>query len=298
MTWWSAGTAGASALGAAWANRGEASTSAPGSSSPAVSGRTSGRAGDRRSPFASGVTLQHRKGHGSAPRTGGNRVTARMRGVGATGVAMVLLGALASGAQARQHHPKPHCKRHAVGRHDRFTKARTRPNRAPCAPPPTATSPPPPPPGANGPGTHAPSSASSVPPSIALATESHRSWREGNALARLSSAGPPVGTTFSLALNENATVSFVFTQWVRGREVKRRCVAETAKNARLPACRRAVPKGALELTGHAGNDRVLFDGRISRSQRLQPGVYTVTVTAANAERQRSTPRRLGFVILK
>jgi hypothetical protein len=120
----------------------------------------------------------------------------------------------------------------------------------------------------------------------------------GNALAHLSRAAPPVGTTFAFALNEPARVSFAVSQWVRGREVDHKCVAETATNTRRPACARATAKGTLELSAHPGSNRVFFDGRISSLRRLQAGSYTVALTATNAAHQRSMPRRLSFVIVK
>jgi hypothetical protein len=101
-----------------------------------------------------------------------------------------------------------------------------------------------------------------------------------------------------LELNEGAVVSFAVSQWVRGRELNHKCVAQTATNKHRPGCVRPVSRGTLELTAHTGTNTVFFDGRISRRRALQPGTYTVAFTATNAANQRSTPRRLGFMIVK
>jgi hypothetical protein len=57
-------------------------------------------------------------------------------------------------------------------------------------------------------------------------------------------------------------------------------------------------RGVLVLGGHAGADRVGFQGRISRTKRLTPGRYTAVITAINGAGQRSAPRTLTFTILK
>ena len=77
-----------------------------------------------------------------------------------------------------------------------------------------------------------------VRPLLSGLAQSAPRWREGNALAKLSSASqPPRGTTFSFSLNEAATVGLTFKQTTAGRSVGGRCVAQSAGNrarARLP----------------------------------------------------------------
>jgi hypothetical protein len=129
-------------------------------------------------------------------------------------------------------------------------------------------------------------------------TQSHSVWRLGRALARFARTRPPVGTRFSFTLNQQAKVTFAFTQRVAGRRVGSRCVAQTKANRRRRACRRAVVRGTLAFTGHTGGNRVSFQGRISRSKTLRPGSYTLIVTATNAAGMRSTPKQLTFTIVK
>jgi predicted phage tail protein len=43
---------------------------------------------------------------------------------------------------------------------------------------------------------------------------------------------------------------------------------------------------------------VIFAGRMSRTSKLKPGQYELTITATNSSGQRSTPVSLSFTIVK
>ena len=136
-------------------------------------------------------------------------------------------------------------------------------------------------------------------PTVANAAQSNSTWSEGNKLATLSrKKKPPVGTTFSFILNEQARVSFAFSQQVGGRKVKGKCVAQTKKNRRKPSCKRTVTRGTLSFTGHGGTNKVSFQGRISASKKLPLGRYKLVIFATNAAGQRSSPKSLSFTIVK
>jgi hypothetical protein len=139
-----------------------------------------------------------------------------------------------------------------------------------------------------------------APPVVGGARQTHRVWREGRAAARFSAraARPPIGTVFSFVLNEQASVSFAFTQQRSGRRVKGKCVTQTANNRRKPSCLRTVTQGTLAFVGKSGANRVSFQGSISRSRKLKPGRYTLIITATDAAGQRSSPRRLSFTIVQ
>jgi hypothetical protein len=130
--------------------------------------------------------------------------------------------------------------------------------------------------------------------------QTHRVWREGNKLAQISRPRkrPPIGTTFSFSLNEQAFVGLRFTQELSGRKVGRRCVAKTPKNAKRTSCMRTVTAGTLSLTGHAGTNTVGFQGRVSPTRRLGPGHYTLIVTTTNSAAVGSAPASLSFTIVK
>jgi hypothetical protein len=144
-----------------------------------------------------------------------------------------------------------------------------------------------------------PTVMASVAPVIAGLAETRRVWREGNRLAAFSRRHrPPIGTAFAFSLNEQAAVSFTFTQRVVGRKVNGQCRAKTKRNRRKRTCRRTVGRGTLTFIGHAGNNRVSFQGRASHSKRLPLGGYTLVITATNVAAQQSSPKQLSFTIVK
>jgi alpha-tubulin suppressor-like RCC1 family protein len=145
----------------------------------------------------------------------------------------------------------------------------------------------------------APSSSLATPPAIESARESAKRWREGNKLAQISRRHrPPLGSTVSFALNEQAAVSFSFTQKLAGRQVGHKCVATTHKNSKHRACKRTVTAGTLHFAGHTATNRVAFQGRLSPSKKLKPGSYTLVITATNSAGMRSAPVSLSFTIVK
>jgi N-acetylneuraminic acid mutarotase len=146
--------------------------------------------------------------------------------------------------------------------------------------------------------TASPPPAPVLAPTITHAHQSAATWREGNKLAQISHKRKvPVGTTFSFTLNEQASVTFNFTRHALGRKAGRRCVAQTRKNRKLKRCQRAVSAGTLKLTGHKGANKVVFQGRLSRSKKLAPGLYTLVIEATDSAGH-SAPARLKFTIVK
>ncbi len=141
-----------------------------------------------------------------------------------------------------------------------------------------------------------------IPPAPIL-TNTHQSantWREDNTIAHASAKQnkqPPLGTTFSYTLNETATVTFSFHQQATGREVNHHCLSPTQANRAEPQCARAITAGSLNIAAHAGTNKLRFAGRISPTQKLKPGHYTLQITAANATHQRSAAQILTFTIL-
>jgi Glucodextranase, domain B len=119
------------------------------------------------------------------------------------------------------------------------------------APPPTSPAPPPLP-----------------APVVARFGQSHREWRESGSAGN---GNPPVGTTFSFALNRAANVRLTFTQARAGRRVNGMCETEIRQNRNRPACRRTVTTGAVSRTGHVGLNRLTFKGKLGDGRRLPPG---------------------------
>jgi hypothetical protein len=135
------------------------------------------------------------------------------------------------------------------------------------------------------------------PPAVTGLSQSASRWRLGNDLPRFTRAKPPVGTTFGFSLNEPARVRLDFTQSVAGRRVKRKCLPPSRANRNKPRCTRTITVATLNFNAHAGKDRVRFQGRISKRRKLKPGRYRLVITATVAG-QRSTPRTIGFTIVR
>jgi CSLREA domain-containing protein len=145
-------------------------------------------------------------------------------------------------------------------------------------------------------GGSAPADAKAKAPTLSAVYQSHSRWRLGHKLASVSGAHAPVGTVFSFTLDQPATVTLGFTQSVRGRRVKGRCVAPIVSNRARRPCRRTVTRGTLVLAGRAGSNRVSFQGRVSARKKLVPGAYTVLIAATGAGGHSKT-QRLSFTIV-
>jgi len=144
------------------------------------------------------------------------------------------------------------------------------------------------------------STPTTVRPIVSDVKQSHRRWRTGSKLARLSATAThkaPLGTTFSFKLNEAASIVFKFTQPAIGRKVNGKCIAQTNKNRARHACKRTLTRGTLSFAAHTGADKVVFQGAISRSKKLKPGSYTCVISATSRG-LRSPPKALGFTIVK
>jgi len=134
--------------------------------------------------------------------------------------------------------------------------------------------------------------------------QSHGVWREGHRIAFISATGhdtkkkrPPVGTTFTFSLNQQARVKFRFTRRLTGRKVGRRCLATTTRNRGHRHCTRTVTVATLSFGGHGGINTISFQGHVSRSNKLEPGRYTLIITASNATGV-SVPTSLVFTIVR
>ena len=141
----------------------------------------------------------------------------------------------------------------------------------------------------------------SAPPSISSLKQSAPTWRERGKPARRNAKKklPPLGTTFSFAANEPATVTLTFTQPVPGRRASGKCVAQTRSNKHKPRCVLIRIAGQQTLSAHPGTNDVRFQGRVSRTHKLRPGRYTLTIAASNTAGERTTTSRsLNFTIVK
>ena len=137
-----------------------------------------------------------------------------------------------------------------------------------------------------------------APPRLTQLRQSHRLWRGPSHLyPHRTSGSPPLGTTFSFVVNEQAQVTFTFTKRLPGRIVGQRCVATTADNRMHPRCTRRIVSGETSEKGRPGHNRVPFSARLGPSRRLAPGRYTVLIAAVNVPGQRSRQHALSFTLV-
>ncbi len=130
-----------------------------------------------------------------------------------------------------------------------------------------------------------------VAPALSSVGASPATFRLGSSLpALLSAKKVKKGTTLGFTLSEAAKVTFAFEQRARGRKVGKRCRKPTRGNRRRKRCTRFVKRGSLTVSGHAGKNRVRFQGRLSRGKKLRPGRYRMLTRAADAARNRSKQR--------
>ena len=123
-------------------------------------------------------------------------------------------------------------------------------------------------------------------------------WRLGTRLAHISSKVTPIGTLISFNLSKPARVKLTFAEATPGRQINRRCVAADRSNRTRRRCTRFIKAGSLSFTGHAGLNRIKFDGRLSRTQTLTVGNYRLTVDATDSAGTRSRARTATFAITK
>ena len=132
---------------------------------------------------------------------------------------------------------------------------------------------------------------------VSGASMSHRTFRVSRKrqLAHISRRRAPVGTTFKYTLDAAATVRFDFTQPKAGRKAAGKCVAVNKRNKRKPKC--ALQRGSLTFAGHAGLNTVRFAGWLSRTKKLTPGRYELTITAITPG-VGTTAQQLRFTIVR
>lgn len=136
-----------------------------------------------------------------------------------------------------------------------------------------------------------------VTPRLTSVSQSASHWREGGALAHFSKTSrTPIGTTFSFTVNLPVPLTLTFQQKTSGRLAAKRCVAQSTHNQHSRPCTRTLTVGVLRSTAHVAKNEVAFQGRISPSQKLGPGLYTVTI-AAGAGGAHAASKSLTFRIL-
>jgi hypothetical protein len=148
-------------------------------------------------------------------------------------------------------------------------------------------------PGTTGPSLISPLTAGK--PTLTALGQSASRWRKGHQQAKISRA--PVGTTFSFNLSKPATVKLAFTQKASGRKVRGVCKAPNPSNASKRKCVRTIVAGTLSLPGHAGLNKLRFQGLLANGKSLRLGSYNVSLTARDAGGLQSAAHSLSFTIV-
>jgi len=149
-------------------------------------------------------------------------------------------------------------------------------------------------PGTTGPSLISPLTVAGKPTLTALG-QSTSKWRRGHQQAKISRA--PVGTTFSFNLSKAATVKLAFTQKASGRKVRGACKAPNPSNASKRKCTRTILAGSLSLPGHAGLNKLRFQGLLPSGKSLKLGSYNVALTARDSGGLQSAAHSLSFSIV-
>jgi hypothetical protein len=132
-------------------------------------------------------------------------------------------------------------------------------------------------------------------PTLTALAQTASKWRRGHQQAKISRA--PVGTTFSFNLSKPAMVTLAFTQKAAGRRVRGACKPKTPSNASKRKCTRTILAGSLSLPGHAGLNKLRFQGLLPNGKGLKLGSYNVALTARDSDGLQSAPQSLSFSIV-
>ncbi|HST31939.1 MAG TPA: IPT/TIG domain-containing protein [Solirubrobacteraceae bacterium] len=128
---------------------------------------------------------------------------------------------------------------------------------------------------------------------LSALAQSASKWRRGHQQAKISRA--PIGTTFSFNLSKAATVKLAFTQKAAGRKVRGVCKAPNQSNSSKRKCTRTILAGSLSLPGHAGLNKLRFQGLLPNGKSLKLGSYNVSLTARDSAGLQSAAQSLSFL---
>jgi hypothetical protein len=134
-------------------------------------------------------------------------------------------------------------------------------------------------------------------PAVSNTNVSPSTFRLGSLLPTFTRK-PPVGTTISFKLSEPARATLTFSQPTTGRKVGRSCKTLTRANRKKHKCTIPNVRGILTVNAHAGTNKVRFQGRLSRTKKLKPGRYTLTITATDSAGNRSNAKAKSFTIVR
>jgi hypothetical protein len=134
-------------------------------------------------------------------------------------------------------------------------------------------------------------------PTVSKLKLGKKTFRLGTKLPKLSRR-VPVGTTVSFSVSEASRTRFTFSKLASGRKVGKRCLPATKRRAHRKRCTRAITvTPSLVFSTSAGSHKLAFQGRLSRTKRLRPGKYRLTVVSTDPSGNASKPQSTTFTLL-
>lgn len=126
-------------------------------------------------------------------------------------------------------------------------------------------------------------------------------FRRGKHTATLAKAKAkkkaPTATTISFDLSQAATVTLSFERSRPGVTVGKRCVARTKRNAKGKRCSLWTPvRGGVIRAGHAGLDKIRFEGILDTKKPLPTGAYRLMLKASNSGGSVIAPQHPSFTL--
>jgi hypothetical protein len=118
-------------------------------------------------------------------------------------------------------------------------------------------------------------------PSVTRLRLSRKRFRRGRKLPRASRRRAKVGTSIRFRLSEPARTTLSFERVLAGHRKRYRKIRKT-----------------IRVRGDTGGNSVRFQGRLSRSKRLRPGSYRLTVVARDKQGLRSRRKRVRFRLVR
>jgi hypothetical protein len=131
-----------------------------------------------------------------------------------------------------------------------------------------------------------------------LALSRARFHRGRHAATISTSKGTKAGTTISFRLSGAGTVTLSFQRVQAGVLVGRRCLAPGKGHARGRRCSRYTAIAhAVARAGHAGLNRVHFEGVLDGGARLAPGGYRLSLSARGPAGSANAAQHPTFTLL-
>ncbi len=138
-------------------------------------------------------------------------------------------------------------------------------------------------------------------PSVTDLTLSPKAFRRGKHTATLTRAKAkkktPTATTISFELSQAASVTLSFEENRPGVTVGKRCVAKSRRGAKGKKCSLWTPvRGGITQAGHAGLDKIHFEGVLDANKPLAAGTYRLSLKATNSAGSATAPQHPSFTL--